>query len=181
VAHAERIAPPRTRPRVRCRRDACVRRSAWHERRPLQRRGWDLLPLVALERRSDVRWRFQREVLFAIIVSEIRVEGLVRSVMRRPRQQFAGRSRCSDAASRGGTSDLTTAVRAVAKSKVGAVPGQGDSLERIGDLIGVALKHRPLEATLLAGVNEQRDGLVWCVRLFRASLPNVRRRGAARA
>jgi hypothetical protein len=72
---------------------------------------------------GDVRRRFEREVLFAIVVSEIRVEALVRSTVKRPPQQFAGGTRNANAASRWGTSDLTTAVRAVAKSEVGGVPG----------------------------------------------------------
>jgi hypothetical protein len=92
---------------------------------------WGSLPLVALEWRVDVRRHVQRKVLFAILVSKIRVEALVRSTMRRPPQEFAGSIRCADAASRGDTSDLTTAVRAVAKSEVDAVPVRGDSLEQL--------------------------------------------------
>jgi hypothetical protein len=72
---------------------------------------------------------FSGDVLLAI-ASEIRVEALFRSTMKRPPKQFAGGTRNANAASRGGTSDLTTAVRAVAKSEVDAAPVWGDSLEQ---------------------------------------------------
>jgi hypothetical protein len=91
---------------------------------------WQLMSRRTISRRpvgfsSPVAGREADQVL-----SEIRVQTLVRPSMKRRLLRRAGSIRCSNAACRGLTPDPATPVRAVAGSGVDASPVRGESLDQ---------------------------------------------------
>jgi len=117
------------RPRARTRVIAMPRKeSQVRDHRAMHRRHGDRAGRVQV--RTWVRSRLHGELKFAVLVSEIRVEGLIRRANEATASAVRGELRCCHRRLRRGYSRFGRAHPGRAQIGSGCSPGQGDSLEQ---------------------------------------------------